>query len=183
MELTDAVLSRIIAEIGGTDSERWDSSDLAFLVTAAQGQDLLCDLTVHELIPEGRRDDSFLFTVTITGRITVSSPPLRWREVAPAPGLTGREAVRQLLEWIERTAARIRADFTTDAVLRGSPELVRAAEVSWAARSLDARWREHARQFQNAEGDIEDNELRAYDELRNTYALEAWELCRNSSLV
>lgn len=176
MELTDEALSDVVAELGGVDPGQWDSSDLALLVMAAQNNGLLDGVVVQELIPLSRRDDSFLITVVITERITASSAPLHWREVAPAPNLKGSRAVRQLLERIDRIVANLREGFATDAVLRDSTGLARLDELVRAARCLEARWEEESQRFQDGEGNVADSELRAYDQLRCTRAFEAWEI-------
>ncbi|WP_093663124.1 hypothetical protein [Streptomyces radiopugnans] len=176
MELTDETLSDVVAELGGVDPGQWDSSDLVPLVMTAQNNGLLDGVAVQELIPLSRRDDSFLITVVITERVTVSSTPLHWREVAPAPELRGSRAVRQLLERIGRNAADLREDFATDAVLRESTGLARLDELVRAARCLEARWKEESQRFLDGEENVADSDLRAYDQLRCTRAFEAWEI-------
>ncbi|HEX5569259.1 MAG TPA: hypothetical protein VFY14_20475, partial [Streptomyces sp.] len=123
-----------------------------------------------------RRDDSFVITVSIRDRITVSSPPPHWKEVAPSSGLTGGEAVRHLLERVEQAAARVRADFTADALPRNDPELAGFAELSHAARSPVARWTEGSRRIRGVGDADADGEPRAYGEPGNTYAAGAWEI-------
>ncbi|MBN3932062.1 hypothetical protein IQ279_20965 [Streptomyces verrucosisporus] len=179
MELTDEALSDVVADLGGVDPGQWDSSDLVFLVMTAQSNGLLDGVVVQELIPLSRRDDSFLVTVMITERITVSSAPVHWREVAPAPDLRGSRAVRQLLERIDRIAADLREGFATDAVLRDSTGLARLDELVRAARFLEVRWEEESQRFQDGEGNIADSELRGYDQLRCTRAFEAWEIANS----
>ncbi|GAA2407561.1 hypothetical protein GCM10010420_39600 [Streptomyces glaucosporus] len=118
MKPTDAALAEITAEFCDSEPEHRDSGDLSFLVKTARRHGLLEGVTVHELTPEACGDEAFLITVEIADRITVSSSPLLWREMA----LGADDFVRRLLERIAQVADRLRADFAAEAVLRSALE-------------------------------------------------------------
>ncbi|WPW29084.1 hypothetical protein P6B95_17960 [Streptomyces atratus] len=100
------------------DCDWRDSCNLWCLVCAAQHCGFLPGVSVHQLVPLGRRDDFFLITVEVTPTLVLGTAPIHWREIEPpAPG-TGTAAISHLLARIGDECSKLLVAFHENAASR-----------------------------------------------------------------
>jgi hypothetical protein len=175
LEISDAAVAAITAEFSPTAAEPMHGLDLEFLLHAAQHSGLLEELEVHHIFGADSRDDWFILTVQASPNIVLSSRVMRWHEVRPELP-SGAEAIRQVLRRLDEIAREVLSAFSADALLRTAPEMDRMRELAREAEAIDEGWDEASAKYRDAEGNVRDEDLGRYDELRFDFALEAWEV-------
>jgi hypothetical protein len=185
LEISDAAMAAITAEFSPTAAEPMHGLDLEFLLHAAQHSGLLEELEVHHIFGADSRDDWFIVTVQASPSIVLSSRVMRWREVRPELP-SGAEAIRHVLRRLDEIAREVLSAFSTDALLRTGPELMRVRELAREAGAIDASWIKESAGYRDADENVRDEDLQRYDELKFDFALEGWEvasaLCRVEAL-
>ncbi|MDJ0344956.1 hypothetical protein QMK19_31060 [Streptomyces sp. H10-C2] len=121
MLISDAKLDALLLEFDAEGAYWGDSLNLEHLLVAAQASGLLSGLSIAQLLDSD--SDCFLVLVDITGRITLSSAAIHWRDLRPAPDVSVAAAVSHILHSLAEVAAGLRADFQEEARLRSSREL------------------------------------------------------------
>jgi hypothetical protein len=89
---------------------------------------------------------------------------------------SGADAISHVLRRLDEIARELLSTFSTDALLRTAPEMERMRELAQEAGAIDEGWDEASAKYRDDEGNVRDEDLRRYDELRFDFALEAWEV-------